>query len=323
MGTVSRRHALAVAALALFLPCAAPAAYPEKAVTVIVPFPPGGRTDLMARVLTQQLSKALGQTAVVVNKPGAGGVLGAREVASAAPDGYTLGVFSTAVVTAQYTVPTPTDLKDYAAISVINIDPMALAVKADAPWKTLKDLVGYGRQNPGKLRIATIPGASAQIFAASFANAAGVQGPYVPFKGDSDGATALAGGHIDVHVAVPVSYKALAEGGKVRVLALASESRSAMYKDVPTFRENGVDLVIGSFHIVFAPRRTPPDVLRTLEAAVDKAMREPELVKQMEASSLGYANMNQKETATYLAQQDEVYRQVIDKVGLRVAPAKK
>jgi tripartite-type tricarboxylate transporter receptor subunit TctC len=321
--TVDRRHVLAAAALALLLPIGAThAAYPEKAVTFVVPFPPGGRTDLTARLITQHLSKHLGQPAVVVNKPGAGGVLGAKEVAGAAPDGYTLGIFSTAVVTAQYTVPTPTDLKDYAAIAVVNIDPMALAVKSDAPWKTLKELVAYGSRNPGKLRIATIPGASGQIFAVSFANAAKLQGTYVPFKGDSDGAVALAGGHIDVHAAVPVSYKALAEANKVRMLGIAAESRSALYNDVATFRENGVDLVIGSFHIVFAPRRTPSEVLRILEGAIDRTMREPDLIKLMAASGLGHANMNQKDTAAFLAQQDAIYRQVIDEAGLRVAPKK-
>jgi tripartite-type tricarboxylate transporter receptor subunit TctC len=320
---VHRRHAFAAVVLALLLPIGAThAAYPEKSVTFIVPFPPGGRTDLTARLITQHLPKHLGQPAVVVNKPGAGGVLGAKEVAGAAPDGYMLGIFSTAVVTAQYTVPTPTNLKDYAAIAVVNVDPMALAVKSDAPWKTLKELVAYGRANPTKLRIGMIPGASAQIFAAGFANAAKIQGTYVPFKGDAPGAVALAGGHIDVHVAVPVSYKALAEANKVRMLAVAAAARSALYQDVATFRENGVDLVIGSFHIVFAPRRTPANVLRTLEGAIEKTMREPELVKQMAASSLGHAYLSQKETAAFLAEQDAIYRRVIDEVGMRVAPKK-
>lgn len=319
--TVTRGCALALAALAYLLPiAAAQAAYPEKTVNVIVPFPPGGRTDLTARLITQHLPKHFGQSVVVVNKAGAGGVLGAKEVAGATPDGYTLGIFSTAVVTAQYTVPTPTNLKDYEAIATINIDPMALAVKADAPWRTLKDLVAHGRANPGKLRIGMIPGASAQIFAAGFVNAAGMKGTFVPFKGDSDGAAALAGGHIDVHVAVPVSYKALSEANKVRMLGIAADSRSDMYKNLPTFRENGVDLVIGSFHIVFAPRGTPPDVLRVLETAIGKTMQEPDVMKQMAASSLGYANMNTKETAAFLAQQDGIYRQVIEAAGMRVAP---
>jgi len=320
MDTVIRRFVRA-AALALLTPlCTVHAAYPEKAVTIIVPFPPGGRTDLVARVVAQHLAKHLGQPAVVVNKPGAGGVLGARELAAAAADGYTLGILSPAVVTAQYTVPTPTDLKDYIAIATVNVDPMALAVKADAPWKTLKDLVAYGWNNPGKLRMGTIPGGSAQIFAASFSDAAKLQTTNVPFKGDADGVTALAGGHIDVHVAVPASYKALEEAGKVRMLGVAAEQRAALYRDLPTFRENGVDLIIGSFHVVFAPRATPPDTVRTLEAAVHKAMSDPELMKQMQTSNLGHANLGQKDTAVFLRQQDDIYRQVIEKIGLRVAP---
>ena len=321
--TNRRRHTIAAVFLALLLPIELThAAYPEKTVSLVVPFPPGGRTDLTARLIAQHLPKHLGQSVVVVNKPGAGGVIGAKEVAGTAPDGYTLGFFSTAVVTAQYTVPTPTNLKDYEAIATVNIDPMALAVKADAPWKTLKELVTYGRANPGKLRIGMIPGGSAQIFAAGFANAAGIKGTFVPFNGDAPGAAAVAGGHIDVHVAVPVSYKALAEANKVRMLGIAAESRSDMHTNLPTFRENGVDLVIGSFHIVFAPRRTPAEVLRALEGAIGKTMREPELMKQMAASSLGYVNMNRKDTAAFLAQQDAIYRKVIDDAGMRVAPKK-
>lgn len=320
---IARRHALVAIALALLLPMGpAHAAYPEKPVTLVVPFPPGGRTDLTARLLAQHLPRHLGQAALVVNKAGAGGVLGAKELAGAAPDGYTLGVFSTAVVTAQYTVPTPTNLGDYAAIAVVNVDPMALAVKSDAPWKSLEELVAHGRANPGKLRIGMIPGASAQIFAAGFANAAGLKGTFVPFPGDAPGAAALAGGHIDVHVAVPVSYKALVEAGKVKMLGVAADSRTALYRDVPTFRENGVDFVIGSFHIVFAPRRTPEEVLAVLEKAIERTMREPGLVKQMADTSLGHAWLNRKDTAVFLARQDEVNRRVIEAVGMRVPPKK-
>jgi len=323
---IPRRWILAAAAaatLALLLPLApAQAAYPEKAVTIVVPFPPGGRTDLMARLLAQHLGKQLGQAAVVVNKPGAGGVLGAKEVAAAAPDGYTLGVFSTAVVTAQYTVPTPTDLKDYALVAVVNVDPMAIAVKADAQWKTLKELVAYGKQNPAKLRIGMIPGASAQIFAASFAHAAGVQVTNVPFKGDSDGAAALAGGHIDVHVAVPVSYKALPEAKKVRVLARAAAARSPMYKDVATFRENGVDLVIGAFHGVYVPKKTPQAVIDKLADAIEQTMKSKEVRTAMDNAGAGVVFVRGEEAKAFLAKQDATYRGIIEKLGLRVAPAK-
>jgi tripartite-type tricarboxylate transporter receptor subunit TctC len=316
----------AAAALLLALACAtggaAFAAYPEKSITLIVPFPPGGRTDLTARVVAQYLSKHVRQSVVVVNKPGAGGVLGAKEVAAAPPDGYTLGMFSSAIVTAQYTVATPTSLADYVPLAVVNIDPMALAVKYDAPWKTLAELVDYAHKNPGKLRVGMIPGASAQIFAGGFSRMANAKTVYVPFKGDADGVAALAGGHIEAHVAVPVSYKALAEAKKIRILGVAATQRSQLYVDIPTFRENGVDLVIGSFHIVFAPKGTPSEVQAELVQALAKTMQEPELVKQMASANLGFAHMDQKETARFLAQQDDLHRRLIDDLGMRVAATK-
>ena len=317
----SRLSALAVCILvagAASMPATAHADYPEKSVTLVVPFPPGGRTDLTARVVAEYLAKHLGQPLVVVNKAGAGGVLGAKEVAAAAPDGYTLGIFSTAVVTAQYTVPTPTNLADYVAISVVNIDPMAMAVKYDAPWKTMSDLVAYARRNPGKLRVGMIPGASAQIFAGGVAKAANIEVVYVPFKGDAPGVAALAGGHIDAHVAVPVSYKALAEAKKVRIIGVGAEKRTAPYEEIPTFRENGVDLVIGSFHIVFAPRGTPGSVQAKLAGALGRTMKEPELRKRMTAANLGIAYMDQKQTAQFLAEQDRLYRGLIEELGMRV-----
>ncbi|MGH9254207.1 MAG: Bug family tripartite tricarboxylate transporter substrate binding protein, partial [Vicinamibacterales bacterium] len=181
-------------------------AYPTKPLSLIVPWPPGGRTDLTARIVAHHLQNHLGQPVVVINKPGAGGVLGAKEVAQAAPDGYTLGFFSPSVVSTQYTVPTPTDLADYAAIGVVNVDPAAIAVKYDARWKTLAELVEYGQRSDKKLRVGMAAGASTHIFAAGFLKAARIQAIYVPFKGEADTVAALAGGHIDVQLAVPASY---------------------------------------------------------------------------------------------------------------------
>jgi tripartite-type tricarboxylate transporter receptor subunit TctC len=322
--TTTRRQALAAAAALplVFRTGLARAAYPDKVINIVVPFPPGGRTDLVARLVAAHMAKHVGTNVVILNKPGAGGLIGTKQVAGSAADGYTLGIFSTAVVTAQYTLATPVDMSEFVPVRVVNIDPMALAVKADSPWKSLKELVAYGRKEPGKLRVGMIPGASAEIFAAAFANAAKLEVLSVPFKGDSDGALALAGGFIDVHVAVPASYKALVDGNKVRILGIAAESRSPTYQGVGTFRENDVDLVIGSFHILFAPRRTPADVLLFLDEAAGKTMREPDLMKQMEASNLGYANMDQKESEVFLARQDAIYRKVIEDAGMRVAPKK-
>jgi tripartite-type tricarboxylate transporter receptor subunit TctC len=262
----------ALASLAAQLPAAAQADYPNKPLTMIVPFPAGGRTDLVGRIVAQELTKHIGRPVAVVNKPGASSVLGAREVAESPPDGYTLGFFSTSAVTAQYTVPTPIPLSNFELVAIVNTDPAAVAVQYGAPWKTLKDLIEDARKQAGKLRLGMIPGASAQIFAAGLENAAGIETIQVPFKGDSDGAIALAGGHIDIHVAVPVSYKSLEAAKKVRMLAVADSARSPLYGNLPTFKDNGVDLVIGAFHGVYVPRGTPQAIIDKLADALAKTM---------------------------------------------------
>lgn len=303
-------------------PTASAQAYPGKSVSLIVPFPPGGRTDLIGRIVAQNLQVPLKGTVVVVNRPGASSVLGSQEVSRAQPDGHTLGMFSTSFVVAQYTVATPIVAKDYDLLGIVNVDPAAVAVNESAPWKSLKELVGHARANPGKLRIGTIPGASAQIFSGALENAAGIKLVSVPFKGDADGAIALAGGHIDVHVAVPVSYKALIAAKKVRMLAIAAEERMALYGDVPTYRENGVNLVIGAFHGVYAPLGLPAQVREAIVAALEKTMTDKETVDRMSTAGAGILFRKGDAAKAFLAQQDAAYRRIIDELGMRVTPAK-
>lgn len=313
---------LLVSAVMVASPAARAQRYPSKAVVMVVPFPAGGRTDLIARFVAQHLHGHLNGTVLVVNKPGASSVLGSQEVSQARPDGYMLGFFSTSIVTAQYTVATPIALKDYDLLAIVNVDPAALAVHETAPWKTLRELVEHARKSPDRLRIGMIPGASAQIFAGALAKAAGLKLINVPFKGDADGAIALAGGHIEVHVAVPVSYQALVAAKKVRVLAVAAEERSALYRDIPTFRENGVDLVIGAFHGVYGPRGLPAEVRDTMVSALEKTMTSKELIEQMSTAGAGVLFRKGDAATAFLAQQDAIYRQIIDDLGMRIEPRK-
>jgi tripartite-type tricarboxylate transporter receptor subunit TctC len=323
MNKIMRSSTLVVVACLLADASPAPAQdYPNKPLTMIVPFSAGGRTDVIGRIVGQHLPKHLGKPVAVVNKPGASSVLGSQEVANSRPDGYTLGFFSTSAVTAQYTVPTPINLKDFELVAIVNADPAALAVQELASWRTLKDLVEHARQNPDRLRIGMIPGASAQIFAAGFAHAANVKMIDVPFKGDAEGAIALAGGHIEVHVAVPVSYKSLVDAKKVRILAVAAESKSPLYGNLPTFRENGVDLVIGAFHGVYVPKGTPSAVVGKLADALEKTMTAPELLDGMKDMGAGVVFVRGDAAKEYLAKQDNTYRTIIENLGLRVAPAR-
>jgi tripartite-type tricarboxylate transporter receptor subunit TctC len=293
--------------------------YPAKAITIIVPYPPGGRTDLTARIVAQYLKDAVGQPVVVLNRGGAGGVAGAKEVATSKPDGYTLGFFSPGVVTAQYTVPTPTSLKDYELISIVNVDPAAMAVSTSAPWKTARELVAYAKKNPDQLKVGMIPGSSSQIFAAVFSKAAGIRVTFVPFKGDIDGAIALAGGHIDCHFAVPVSYKSLLDAGRVKVLGLAGEKREGIYKDFPTFKEQGIDVVIGSFHGVYAPKGTAKEIIEKLDKAIEKTMRRKEVQDAMNRAYILPVYYDRGKGAQFLAHQDAIFRKNIAELGLLVS----
>lgn len=295
--------------------------YPTKAVTFVVPFPPGGRSDLTARVVAQFLKAELGQPVVIVNKAGASGVLGAKEVAKASPDGYTLGFFSTGFLATHYTVPTPTNVEEYDFVASINMDPAAVAVPAAKGWKRLEEMVDYSKKNPGKLRVGTTPGTSSHIFAAAFARAAGLEVLYVPYRGGGDRAPALAGGHIDADFDIVATLKSMAEAGKVRIMGIASDRRVDLYREIPTMREQGVDLVISSWHGIFTPKGTPASVIATLSSALEKTSRNPQFLEQMGKSLLGVRYMNQQFFARFFAEQDALFKPLIQKLGLYVAPA--
>jgi putative tricarboxylic transport membrane protein len=319
----ARASIVVPAVLLLLLPSLAAHAedYPKKPVTLIVPYPPGGRTDLAGRAVAQYLKAELGQPVVVVNRPGAGGVLGAKEVASASPDGYTLGIFSTGFLTAQYTVPTPTSAAEYEMVALVNEDPAVIAVPQSMDWTALSDVVNYARANPGKLRVGIDAGSSAQIFAAAFVDKALLEVIYVPFRGGGERTVALAGGHIHVDFDILAPLKTMREAGKVRVLAVASAQRVPHYSDIPTMREAGVDLVISSWHGIFAPRGTPAPIIEKISSSLRRVAESPEFRERMRNLQLGVRYLDTAQFREFFAQSDALNLALIRKLGLLVAPS--
>lgn len=289
--------------------------YPTKAVTFVVPFPPGGRTDITARVVAEYYKNYLGQPVVVVNKAGAGGVLGAKEVAMAIPDGYTLGFFSKSIVQLQYGVPTPADLKEYEYVGLINMDPSALAVSLKSGINSVKELVEYCKKNPGEFMVSITRGALADIDAEGFARAAGIKFRYMPFRGGAERKVALAGGHVDAGFDVPGSLKPLADGGKIKILGVGSEKRVSLYKEIPTLKEEGVDVILTSWHGIFAPKGTPADVLKILEIGLEKTAKDPGFIALMEKSYLGILYMNRAEFVKFLQKEDKEVKKLVEILG--------
>jgi tripartite-type tricarboxylate transporter receptor subunit TctC len=261
---------------------AALAAYPDKAVTVIVPFPPGGSTDVIARTLAADLQKQLGQPFVVENRAGATGTIGATHVKRAAPDGYTLFVSSLGpfVIVPHLMKDLPYDpAKDFDLLMVAVQAPNVLVVPAASPYKSAADVIAALKKEPGKMSFATSgSGSSDHLTAELFWQQTGTKGLHVPYKGGAPAISDLMGGQVDASFQNINAIVSQVNGGKLRALAVTSNTRSPLMPQVPTLGEAGVTNVdVYSWQAVAAPKGLPADVSAKLHGALVKALADPAL----------------------------------------------
>lgn len=292
-----------IASLALlsgtFLPAAGAAGYPERAITMVVPYPAGGVTDLTARALADSMSRHLKQSVVVVNRPGAGATIGGNAVATAAPDGYTLGFFPLAAATPEvfkFAYESPYSSTDLRAIASVAATAMSFAVKSDSPLRSMKDVVELARKSGGLL-IGT-PGKQTlpSMIMIKMAAKEGVKMDDVAFGGDSKTLPALLGGHVPVGAIDYAALRASVEAGKIRVLAVCAENRVDFAPDVPTVVELGYDLPYASSLGVFGPKALPEDLVKQLQDLVSRITREPQFANRMREMSI---QTSFKDAATY------------------------
>jgi tripartite-type tricarboxylate transporter receptor subunit TctC len=276
-----REFLVAGGAMAMALSLTARAAFPEKPVKYIIPFAPGGESDIAARLQQPFFKKKFGHELIIDSKPGAGGALAWSQLNSMPGDGYTvMGTNLPHIVLQPLEGNVQYKTEDITTIHFFQYTPDAIIVRTESPFKTYQDLVAAARANPGKLNFAGSGTNSANHAAHERLNSlAGIKTQYVAFKGTGDLIASLLGGHVDG--AMSYSPLALTQKGKTRMLAVASEKRIDLFPDVPTFMELGMDWVDGAIRGIGVPKSTPEDVRRKLSDMFSEINRDPEFRKQM------------------------------------------
>jgi tripartite-type tricarboxylate transporter receptor subunit TctC len=304
--------ALAVLAAAVMSTPLQAQQYPTKEVQIIIPYAPGGATDLVFRALAASTQKYLGQAVVIVNRAGGGGAVGFTEAAQAKPDGYTLTTVITPVTILPHQVKTAFSHKSFEPILNVVQDPAMLQVRADAPWKTLKEFIDYARKNPGTITVGNSgAGGGVHLIAAAFERAAGVKFNHIPFAGGGPSVTALLGGHINAVSVSPPEGIAHVKAGKLRIIALFSDKRMADFPDVPTVSEQGIEFTMGQWRGLAAPKGTPPEVIKVLHDAFRKGMEDPVFVKNAESMSVVLSYVGPAEFGNMMAADHERYAKLV------------
>jgi tripartite-type tricarboxylate transporter receptor subunit TctC len=307
--------------LALSLFCAmagsalAQGAYPQRPITLVVPFGPGGIADLTARTVAQAMSATLKQPIVVDNKPSAGSIVGSSAVAQAAPDGYTLLLMSNAnAVSASLFKKLPFDVqKDFAPVGTLGVFDLALFVNADSRFKSVAELVADAKARPGKLTLGSIAVGSTQHLSAElFKTRAGVDVLVVPYKGSPAVLTALRAGEVDAAFEILGPMLPQLQAKAVRALAVTSDKRFAALPEVPTMGQAGVaNYSVASWNALAAPAKTPQPVIERLNAAANEALKSPAVQERLLGLGVRAQGGTPQQLATLLAGEIAHWREVI------------
>ena len=295
--------------------------YPDRPITLIVPWGAGGGTDAVARMIGSLVERDLGQPVNVVNRIGGSGVVGHSAIASAAPDGYTIGMITVEITMMHHQKLTELDGTSYTPIALVNLDPAGLQVRADSPYKTAGDVLAAIKANPGKFKASgTGQGGIWHLALAGMLKDAKIDpaaAPWVPSNGAAPGLQDLAAGGVEF---VPCSLpeaRSLIDAGKVRSLAVMSKTRSTLFPNVPTLKEaTGSDWATGAWRGIAAPKGLPAPVAARLEASVKKAYDSKEYKDFMAQRGFGLLWGSSAEFAGFMAKADADMKSVMTAVGL-------
>jgi tripartite-type tricarboxylate transporter receptor subunit TctC len=324
MPIIHRRALLACVASLVALsaaPAMAESNWPDKPVRFIVPYTPGGATDAVTRLIAQKIGEDTKWVFVIDNRAGGNGNIGLDVVAKARPDGYTIGMGQTAnlAVNPSLFPKMPYDaLKDVTPVSIVASQPVVLVVRADAPFKTLADVVTAAKAKPGEIKQALAgTGTLGHMAGEVLAKRAGFQVLNVPYKGAAPALTDLLGGQTDYMFATPQGALAMVKGGQLRALAVTSAKRLSVMPDVPTVAETYKGFEAVDWKAVVAPAGTPPEVVKKLNAAVDRALAKPEAIKQLQAEGSTPVGGSVEQAAQYIKSEHAKWGAVVREAGFK------
>jgi tripartite-type tricarboxylate transporter receptor subunit TctC len=298
-------------------------AWPAKPIKYVVPFPAGGTTDILARIIGPKLATALGTPILVDNRPGAGGVLGSDLVAKSPPDGYTIlgSTISTHAINPAINPKMPYNAaRDFVGVTLIGSVANAVIVPANSPFKTLKDLIDYGRANPGKLSFSSAGnGTSQHMSGEMFKLMAKIYAVHIPYRGSAPAIQDVIGGQISMGFDTIVVAAPHIKAGTVRALAVTSARRVKGFEDIPTIAESGVPgFDVSSWQAVHAPAGTPPEIVERLASEIAKAMELPDVRARLDALGLEPSGMPPAQFAAFNRNELAKWANVVKSAGLKM-----
>jgi tripartite-type tricarboxylate transporter receptor subunit TctC len=324
---MKRRHLMALGASAVAVGLSpmsfAQAKFPQRPITLVVPTPPGGSTDFTARLIAEPLTRALGQSIIVDNKPGASGNIGNQFVARSKSDGYTL-----LMAYSGYQVGNPhlfkdagwEPIKDFVPVAMVTRAPQVVAIHHALPVNTLQELVAYAKKNPGKLNYASSGNGSIQHIAGElFKQLTGTFITHIPYRGSGPAVQDLLAGTVDLHITTPASVVAHIKSGRLRALAVTSPKRLTSLPDVPTATEAGLKgYDLDSWFALYAPAGTPVSIVQQINAEVNKILQSPEVRKKAEDSGTAVEAMTPAQLGEFTRKELDYWGSVIKSAKITV-----
>ncbi|RPH26490.1 tripartite tricarboxylate transporter substrate binding protein [Buttiauxella warmboldiae] len=294
------------------------ATYPTKQIDLIVPYAAGGGTDLVARSFADAAKTHLPVSIGVINKPGGSGAIGFSEIATARPNGYKIGLGTVELTTLPSLGMVRFKTSDFKPIARLNADPSAITVRADAPWNTLQEFLDYAKANPNKVRIGNSgTGAIWHLAAAALEDKTGSKFTHVPYDGAAPAVTGLLGGHIEAVSVSPGEVINHVKGGKLKTLAVMADERVKSMPEVPTLKEQGVTLSIGTWRGLFVPQKTPQDIVDVLSKAAKETAQEPAFQDALNKLNLNYAWLDSASFQTQITEQEIYFKELLTHLGLK------